>query len=418
MGCIKYTIIFNFPGMKNVGGIEKYIANMSKYLIENNFRVIWFWQKDTRIAKSFRTTMLDTRIEKIIVNEKGIHWFKHSKLAFNINEEVIVLSFTPLDMGRAIFLANKFKNVKMKLFYIVPNTTGNVYYIERYFKGILYNTTYKKMKTLIKKWNDAGIIFFFSEQQIFPLENNYNIVICDKDNKVLPPLIGIPPLDIKKIRQRACRKPFTIITIGRFDFPHKGYILGLIKSYGRLKSRYNNIKLQIIGFGPDEDQVQNEIGKLDKNAQKDIELIGEVAPENLHNYLQNASLNISVAGAVRDGAELGVLSIPARNYCEGECEVYGFFPGANGKNLSREPGTLVDSYIEHVINMSDDEYIHKSIDTYKAFIPQKKPDPLYLVNQESKIENLLSLSDIKFLKKMHYITKISYVFKKKMSKNK
>lgn len=406
------TIIFNYPGMKNVGGIEKYIANMSTYLITHNYRVIWFHEKNTKIAESFRKIMLDNRIEKIDVEERGIHWFKHPKVNFDTDESPIILSFTPLDMGRAIYLANQNKKNKMRIYYIVPDTTGSAYFIERYFHGKTYKKVHEKMRTMIQHWEDANAIYFFSKQQIYPLEENYKINIREQDEKVLPSVLEIQPLDLDKVKQRANRSPFTIITIGRFDFPHKGYMLGLIRSFGRLKKRHKNLKLQIIGFGPDKKKVIDEIKKLNVDTQKDIELIGEVAPSELYKYLDKASLNISVAGAVRDGGKLGVLSIPARNYCIDECEVYGFLPGAKEKLVSRSPGKLVDAYIERVISMSKEEYIQKSVESYLTYKEMNHPDPLYLFKRDCNTDDIIDKESIMFLKKMHYYSKIAQYVKK------
>lgn len=113
------------------------------------------------------------------------------------------------------------------------------------------------------------------------------------------------------------------------------------------------------------------------NRVADIKLLGEASPDEISNYMKEAHLNISVAGAVGDGARNGVLSIPARNYCIGECEVYGYLPDSRLKSTSLEKGILVDDFIEEVILMSNEEYIQKCIDSYNTYA-LNDVDPLYV----------------------------------------
>ena len=112
--------------------------------------------------------------------------------------------------------------------------------------------------------------------------------------------------------KKAKRECFNIVSISRFDFPHKGYLLGLIRAYGRLKEKYPQVALCIIGYGPGKPLVEKEIKRLNKKAQQDLSLLGEVDSADFPKVLKEMHLNISVAGSVGVGARNGVLSIPAR----------------------------------------------------------------------------------------------------------
>ena len=309
-------------------------------------------------------------------------------------------------MGRALYLAKIYSSYNIKLLYAIPNTTGNTYYVERYFKGFIKKRVAKRMRILLKKWEDSGALAFFSYGQIKPLEDAYNFQISNKRDKILPYAEEMPDLDEKKLIKRAKRDPFKIITVGRFDFPHKGYMLGLIEIFGKLKKIYPTIKLDIIGFGPDEDKVKNKIAELDDLVQKDIRLLGEVAPKDLTNYFDEASLNIGVANSIFAGVKSGVLSLPARNYCYEGCEVYGFLPENKEMTTSTSPGKSAEEFIRRVIDMPADEYISICQQTYEAYKKDYNVNPHFFLERGCKAEDILYNSDIRFLKIMHYLTKI------------
>lgn len=399
------TLIFNYYGMTNVGGIEKYINEVTKELLKTDIRIIWLKERKSTVAKSFQNNLLESSVEVVEVTQKGYHWFSMKKIDISPNEEVTIVSFSPLDMGRAIYIAKGFSQNNVRLLYAIPNTTGNTYFIERYFKNPLRKFVAKRMEDIFAKWEKAGALVFFSQGQIKPLEEAYHLTVSSKNEKVLPDVKPMLDLDKEKLIKRSKRKPFKIITVGRFDFPHKNYMLGLIKIFGKLKVIYPSIKLDIIGFGPDELLVKREVENLGKDAQADIRLLGEVAPENLSLYFDDASLNISVAGGAIAGVELGVLSIPARNYCYEECEVYGFLPESKSMTTATSPGMPAELFIKKVIEMEDEEYIARCIGAYDEYKKTYTSNPYFFLENGAAAKDIYSDSDVRFLKLMHYMTK-------------
>ena len=401
------TLVFNYYGMTNVGGIEKYINEVTGSLLGTDVRIIWLKEKNSKVAQSFQEHMLDPRVETVEITQRGYHWFSIGNLCFMPDEEITIVSFSPLDMGRAMYIANKYKHHAINLLYAIPNTTGNMYFLERYFKGTLRNTVAKRMGRIFEKWEQAGALLFFSAGQIKPLEDAYDLEITSKQEKLLPGVKPLPVLNEDKLIERSKRDPFKIITVGRFEFPHKGYMLGLIDAYDKLKATYPNIKLDIIGFGPDEILVRNRIEKLSDQAKADIRLLGEVAPDNLPQYFESASLNISVAGGVNAGVKLGVFSIPARNYCYGECEVYGFLPEKKSMTVSTSPGEPVEDYIIRVIEMSDEEYVNRCRLAYDDLKANFSYNPTFFLEKGCEAKTVANSSDIAFLRLLHYMTKIT-----------
>lgn len=373
------VLIINHWYMSNVGGIEAYVSDLVRYSCEQNIRVIWLYKGKGTVGKSFQDVLCSEKVEKYNIN--SLFRFGHD-FGFKYNDEIVIISFYPIAMGVAEKFIYKFSgDARITPFYVVANTTGNYYYIERYF-SFLKPLIYKSMKRMMERWEKGNNIRFCAPLHIDYLEKNYNLRISQREAKVLKEVYEFPILDIENLKKRSDRNIFNLITIGRFDFPHKGYILGLIRAYGRLKSKYSKLKLNIIGYGAGEQAVRKEINDLPEAYRKDIALLGEVPPHNLIKYLCDSHLNISVAGAVSQGAKYGVLSIPARNFCDGECEVYGFLPESASKTVSLETGNLVDPYIEAVINMSRSEYIDKSIASYEAIKSRstETAEPMYFFN--------------------------------------
>lgn len=129
------------------------------------------------------------------------------------------------------------------------------------------------------------------------------------------------------------------------------------------------------------------------------------------NYIKHAHLNISVAGGVAVGAVSGIMSIPARNYCDGECEVYGYLPEYLEYSVATSPGNLVDTYIERAITMSDYEYKKACIESYESVYNSHEVDPNYLFEFSKSVNRyLVPLKTLLFLVVIDYIKKAKYFF--------
>ena len=404
------TLIINFRSFLNVGGIETYLYDLSKYLVNNGGRVIWLCHNIPLVAKSFSDLMLSDKIERVAVKE-GLYWYKCEKLNISDEENAIIVSFSPLTNSMAEKMWKKMgcpSNIYP--LYIIANNVGEGYYLEENFKFFLKNYVKSKMCQICKRWEENNTIRFFALSHISSLEDKYGIKISNHQTKLLKSVDNFNPLDLSIIKIRASRDNFNIVTVGRFDFPHKGYMLGLVRSYGRLKRRFPKLNLTIIGYGPHEKELLAEISNIPIEYRSDIKIVGEVAPSDLVIYFNKAHLNVSVAGAASQGARYGLLTLPARNFCTGECEVYGYFSENALKTTSLCEGYLVDNFIEEVINMPDDEYIRRSVACYEALVKRDSntSEPLYLFNSVSSLKSRASFcfSDTLFILFISYCIKV------------
>lgn len=369
----------NFPAL-NTGGVENISFSLMRYSVKQGYRVIWLHKTPMIIADGFKEFVYKN-VEMIPSRRCITGKWKHGEITFSENEQVTAISFTPFDMDNALKLCDEFPNITINPIYIVANTKGRYYFIEEYYYGFIRKKLYTPVQKLMKNWVDMDAVRFCAELQITSFENHYGLHVKDRDDKLIKEIDAPLNLDMHLLKKRAQREIFNIVSISRFDFPHKNYLLGLIKAYGKIKAQYPNLFLHIIGYGTGKELVDATINKLSADAQKGVILHGEVSKDNLPQILKDMHLNVSVAGSVGVGAVNGVLSIPARNFCEDACEVYGLLPEAANMTTSTEKGKAIIPFIEQVLHMSEDEYIKRCVDSY-CFYANKAIDPDYIFRQE------------------------------------
>jgi len=410
-----YTLVINYRSFLNVGGIETYLYDLSKYLVNSGGRVIWLCHKSPLVAKSFSDLMLSDKIERVAVRE-GSNWCKYENFTISDNEDTVIVSFSPLTncMAEVIWRRLGCPDNIYPL-YIIANNVGASYYLEDNFKCVFKRFVKNRMNKICQRWELNHSIRFCALSHVSSFENKYDIRVSEQQEKLLKPVNGFPSINLDIIKMRALRDVFNIITVGRFDFPHKGYMLGLIRSYGRLKSKYPHLQLTIVGYGPHEKELWAEINNIPIEYRNDIKVVGEVAPAELEMHFNKAHLNVSVAGAASQGARYGLLTLPARNFCTGECEVYGYFSENALKTTSLEGGYIVDEYIEDAINMTSDEYVQRSVSCYEALVLRDSGtfDPLYLFNSVASLKSRASynFSDTRFIIFISYCIKLINRFK-------
>jgi hypothetical protein len=360
------TFMFLYDAM-DIGGIETYLVRLIRQLKENGNRVIWLCPANRYIDDGFKNDLLDGYVEIIEIKNRGFHWIKHAQIDFNMGEEVIALAFDPFNYLRLETIKKEYIGIRIDSFYWVPHFEGKNYFIEEMVGWPVRPVIHKFIGEIIKDMEKNDNIYYLNRSHLEAYINRYDYKVDNEKAK----LSGygtreVLPYDNKLALKRSIRNEFNIITVGRFEFPHKAYILGLIKVYGELKDKYSQIKLTIIGYGIDENKVLDQIEKLSPEAKKDINLVGKVPYDNLPSYFENAHLNIGVAGTIAEGALTGLISIPVRHYSEA-CEGYGYLPESSKKTTASEPGIPIQKFIEEVIAMNQEEYLELSRNAYDTY---------------------------------------------------
>ena len=217
----------------------------------------------------------------------------------------------------------KYCQVNIDSFFWVPHFKEAGVFVEERVCKPLKPLMRKYIGKIIYSMELNNNIIYVNKSHLDALTHKYGYKVENENTKLLTGSTReILPFDDELALKRCARQDFNIITVGRFSFPHKAYLIGLIKSYGVLKEKYKQLKLTIIGYGPDEDKVIEEIEKLSVAAKNDVHYVGKVPYDDLRRYFEDANLNIGVAGTIADGAVTGLISIPVRHYSE-VCEGYG-----------------------------------------------------------------------------------------------
>lgn len=400
----KKCLVYNYWALAQNGGIETDIYNSAKYMVEHGIRVLWLCTNPDLMAPSFVDLFKSGKVEIYKLNNKGLNWFKYDDIPFKEDEQTVIVSFSPSGMAFSISLKQKYSRCNISTYYKVPNTTGSTLFIERYFPTPLNRIFLHKMSQIISKWDANGCLRFFDINHAIAIEKNYRITIDNKEEKrgkgcVLP--IDYAP---SIVENRSKRHTFNIISVGRFDFPHKNYILGLIDLYSKIKVEFPYITLTLIGDGTTKDRnmLLDKINKLSSEHRRDISLIGVVPFAHLSKYFNRAHLSIGVAGGAFAGLAFGIPTLIARNYSDNGCEVYGYFTNDNfPKATSRDPGVDAEPLIRDVITMSTESYIDLSKKCYETYKIRHSYEPMYFFNIKSNPGAIVSKKDIRLIK---YVT--------------
>lgn len=181
------------------------------------------------------------------------------------------------------------------------------------FKNNPFNllTIYLKQQC-IGKYVSTKNIFFMDEESI---AYTYNIY---RDNKIKDKgiILRIPEVikeyDVKEVAAKKSKEIFNILSIARADFPFKGYLLGLIDFFNKNSSLYPNLRLIIISYGPNIDELKKSILKLNPDIQKKITLVGRVKYDEISAYILKSHLYIGMGTTIIDSASRGTLAIPVK----------------------------------------------------------------------------------------------------------
>jgi hypothetical protein len=360
------TFIFIHKHM-GIGGIENYLLRTIRNLKKNGNRIIWIFPEGGYIDDSFNKDLMDGSVEIINVNLDKFSWIHSLNIKFDNDEEVIALAFNLFNYIFLEMIKKKYNDIRIDSFFWVPHFKEKGVFLEEFAPKTIQPILRQMIGKIIFSMEKNNNIIYVNKSHLDAFTRKYGYNVENEKAKLLTGSTReILPFDEELALERCKRQVFNIITVGRFSFPHKAYLIGLIQSYGMLKQKYNQLKLTIIGYGQDQDKVIEEIEKLPILAKNDINFVGKVAYDDLRKYFAKAHLNIGVAGTIADGAVTGLISIPVRHYSE-VCECYGYLPESRKYTTSSEPGRPIEEFIEEVINMDKEKYLVLSKKAYNTY---------------------------------------------------
>ena len=404
---MRKILIVNYRNLE-VGGIENYIYDVTIAALKESYEIIWMCDVNPAVSPIYSDIFDTDRVKKIICNTHSYHWYAHESIDFRNVERIIVLSFDFFNHIKALDMLKKIKCNNIYPIFLMPHFKGGLLFPETNFR-FLGKYLKKVIGNLYIKFINDDEMFFMSKDHPIALEKAYKIKVEDSNRIMAPEFHKRRPFNKNNILFNYRRKEFYIVSAGRLEFPHKGYLLGLIDVFQELLGKYNFIKLFIIGDGRDKQVLLDKLEKLPTNIKKNIFYKKSLSFEELLDFYEQCNLSIAVAGCASAGAKIGLLTLPARHYTE-KCEVYGFIPESKEMTTSEKPGKPAKDFIEYVINMNENEYLEKSKASYDCYN--------YIV---SSISDLYKNRDIKcyklntaeliMMKIIYFLDKANYYLK-------
>lgn len=395
--------IYTYSDMR-LGGIQRIIYENVKLYLDKGWNVIWIAPKKYDIDKGFKS-IINTDNIKIMTGDKVATFFEKQ-----IKRDKVYICAISFDFGSFLLnseIERNLFNIQFNNTFIVPNVLGS---------GVKFEENdnvkeYQLVKSVYKKMISNGNVLFCDQTQYTAFIKHYGLNNIDTTRLLVPINRNINEFDIELVNGRyLCNE---IITVSRFDFPHKGYLIGLIDSFVKLKKIYSDISLRIIGYGNDENELRKKILKLDNTVSKSITIEGRVSSDRLNDYFSKAKVFVGLAGVLFDAVSTGLPSIIVRHFTY-ECEAYGFYQECPDKLVCDEPGKLIDDYLINIFDMNKKEYIDKSregYEVYKKYVQSRENNTFD--NKAITIKNILTEKEIEITKLIYS----RYMSRRKRARN-
>lgn len=364
-----------------MGGIEIYYAQLMQYSLNQGYKIIWLSTNWHRSLSAFPAITNSTGVQLAEVRQT-LFGPLFPRLSVSKEDDVVLLTNDPLRYVLSDTYRGRLRCRSFTHLLLLPHFAGAAYYPEQIFKpGVQRRYWHEQMMNLAVGLSKANCVRGFSKIHLQAYAEEYDLENLEFDDCTLPNMF-LPPCpseDAIVNRARTRSTKFEIITCSRFDMPHKGYIIGLIRAFNKINQKFPQTRLTIVGYGKGEDAIRAEISKLPNNVIGNIEMTGMLSTDDYIKRLNNAQLFVGLAGALLQAVQNAVPSICMRHYTY-NCEGYGYYD--NGcRSVSDEPGQNVVPLIEQAITMSQDEYVKLSYEGYRAYSESIDVNPEYVYRQ-------------------------------------
>jgi len=393
----KLKIIFINKSFQ-LGGTETLILRMALWCAQKDISVSIFCENMT---VEIRNSLVNDNINIVYLKKLDDKEIKTKLEEYDDSYKLNIYSFdfnAFMQIENARKKINSSLNIDTYLYVVHPNCLIKTGRLKIPFIKEIYVSFYKSIIIKLLKNNN---VLFMDEQTIEATQNYYNIIINEDAKKIIRLPMFIQKVSPNIFKEKYKKDTFNILTIARAEFPFKGYLIGLIDDYEKLKKTYEYLCLSIISYGEGEEIIRDKIARMPIDIQKDIKLIGKIPYEMLNNYFDEANLYIGMGTTVLDAANNGVPSIVTA-FNTHECITTGYF-WQNVDNLGycEEKMLPCKELIKEVVSMSLEEYIEMCRNNYKYFEEMYNID--YIMGKIINSRNLkkqvaISKRDLKIVK--------------------
>lgn len=380
------TLIVNYPGLQ-VGGIEKSLQAIMHASMEAGYRVIWVTTPAAFAKADFREVADDPRLEKAFYKNGAFgKIFPFPRISLSRDEDITMISLTPVYYAWADRIRGKKKYPHFHHFLLLTNFFGgSVYPEDRLRSGMLHTFFAKTYQRIAQKLTENECVRAFNVRQLSAYSERYGVRITDIPKKKLGSSIVYPPLTEEELWAKARERKdcFRIVTCTRFEFPHKGYLLGLVRDFAELLKTHPQSELVIVGYGPMEGQLVQALAALPDAVNARITCVGKVLPDELVRIYKTGHLTVGLAGSASLSAAVFLPTLITRHNCL-HCETYGFYGELGGMTLRSDPGEPALPRIRALADCSDAEYVAIAKRDGEDVESRRVYDPLYILKETEK----------------------------------
>lgn len=349
------TIVF-YCFKFGMGGTETLILRLMEFYKDSGNRVILL--TETAIDEGIFADTERIEFEHYIYDAQRSKFCNlGAELRFSSNEAPLVITQFMPEFLKCYTLLKKTKyNVEVRhLLYILhPHST---FYGPKRLKILARKMIISLLKNRALVFMDETCIEECVKYYRLPVSMNY-------------PIFRLPIFIKEDTHSKTKNEVFNILSICRYEFPFKGYLLGLIKTFDILHKKYENISLTIIGYGPGSFEVDALIQSLPQAVKEKLTLLKKVQYNQIHTYIKACDVYVGMGTTVLDAANLNKIVITAVAYQKADLAV-GFFH-ENYKTIGEvyqhnNSYPVFKDLIESVIN-SDNEQFNKMSNMSKVVL--------------------------------------------------
>ena len=347
-----------------VGGAQTYIFRMMEYMDKQNVRkIIFIWDSGV-IADEWKPLIEKYNIEIYFFSQFNPLEIPKSldgnPVEFKKNENVMSIAMMNESFINSCFLERKFKHANIRSFYYIVHSSFLRLKIDN-----------KHIRKIYKRLALKGIL---ADRLIFMYQPIKETVESYFGKKINSPVIRlgmkIPELDKTFIDNRINSKVFTILSVSRMAFPFKGYNVGLLEDYIRLKKEYSDIRLVLVGSGEGVIELKNRLNREPDYIRNDVIFCGTIEYEGLREYFAQANVFVGMGTTVLDAANTGLITVTALSYQKDNYSGGFFHDDVNSigyiYNKGNEKGIFYDC-IKEVYNYDEVKYRECSEKTYTLY---------------------------------------------------
>lgn len=382
------TVIFN-DTLGVLGGSQTLMLRMATWLRTHNINVCIICDSDTNEEIVTELRKIDVRIE--VCKTEAF------KVIANILKEYTDLLVINFGFGRYLNVECIKKKYNIQFNNIIYDIIPITFLKGSGFKSnFLRNHAKRKYLKILLRMVKNGAVLSQEETNNKSVCSYFGIKLSDYNPKMLRIPMVCNPLANHELIIKDGYSSSIILTAARADFPFKGYMIGLVDEFEKIKKSVKNAKLKIYSDGGDIEVLREKINSVSTGIQKDIELCGWISYIELYSELKKCKMYIGLGSSLMDAALNYKPSIVA-SYNTTKCVTAGTFadnPNCIGTKEDDLPTAAI--LIEKIFSMTSEQYRDLCQKNFNAVYDNYNIDKIMseLINSKTTNQNcILTLSE-------------------------